>query len=95
MVRSELHNGCTWSSGIWGHSPSREKTERIHCARLKKYRASLLGSVIPDEMLDIAEKNESRYEVIDEIVDVGRAEGGLFFQVKWGGLLDQRDMTWN
>ncbi len=70
------------------------KTERVHCARLLKYRDSLLVKQIPQDMFDLAERTESRYEVIENITDLGQDHDGLFFQVQWEGLPDKRDYTW-
>ena len=70
------------------------KTERVHCAQLLKYRDSLLGKPVPQDMLDLAERTESRYEVIEKIVDLGQHRDGLFFRVQWEGLPDKRDYTW-
>lgn len=44
-------------------------------------------------MLDITKRTESRYEVIEKIVDLGESTDGLFFQVVWEGLPDKRDGT--
>lgn len=71
------------------------KTERIHCARLLKYRDSLLGQEVPKDMLQLAETTEARYEVVESIKDIGEAPDGLFFHVQWEGLPDKRDWTWH
>ena len=70
------------------------KTELVHCARLIKYRDSLLCKPVPKEMMDLAERTESRYEVVEKILDIGEAPDGLFFRVQWEGLPDKRDWTW-
>ena len=70
------------------------KTERVHCASLLKYDDSLQGSTIPEDMLDLSERTESRFEVVEKIVNPGEAQDGLFFQVKWEGLPEKRDWTW-
>ena len=70
------------------------KTERVHCARLLRYRDSLLGKPIPQDMLELAERTESRYEVIEKIVDLGQDRDVLFFRVQWEGLPDEQDYTW-
>ncbi len=80
---------------VYGITPLRGgKTERVQCARLLKYRDSLLGKQIPQDMLDLAEGTESRYEVIEKIVDLGQDHDGLFLQIQWEGLPDKRDYTW-
>ena len=70
------------------------KVDRVHCARLIKYRDSLLGEPVPKEMIDLAERIESRYDIVDKITDVGEAPDGLFLRVQWQGLPDKRDWTW-
>lgn len=42
----------------------------------------------------MADLTESRYEVIDKIVDLGDSSYGLLFQVIWEGLHNKRDWTW-
>lgn len=80
---------------VYGVTPLQGgKSARVHCARLLKNRDSLLGTTVPDDMLELAERSESRYEIIEKIIDVGTADDGFFFQVKWDGLPDERDYTW-
>lgn len=74
---------------------SKDKTERVHCARLAKYRDALRGKTIPTETMDLAARTESKYETVHAILDVGEAEDGLFFRVQWDGLPDKRDWTWH
>lgn len=73
---------------------SDSKTDRVHAARLLKYDDALQGKEVPQAMLDLADKTESRYEVIDRIVDIGEDKDGIWFRVIWDGLPDQRDWTW-
>ena len=70
------------------------KTERVHCARLIKCRDSLLGFPVPKEMMELAKRTESRFEVSDKILDIGEAPDGLFFHVQWEGIPDKRHCTW-
>lgn len=70
------------------------KTERVHCARLLKYDDSLLGQDVPQDVLDLADRTETRYEVAERIVDVGEAPDGRFFEIEWEGLPDKSDWTW-
>lgn len=60
-----------------------------------KYDDSLLGTEIPKDELDLSDKTETRYEVVDEIVYVGEHPDGIFFQVKCYGLTDKRGYTWH
>lgn len=45
-------------------------------------------------MLDLADRTETRFEVVKRILDVEKAPDGLFFQVRWEALADKRDWTW-
>ena len=69
--------------------------ERVHCARLLLYRDSLLGTTVPDEVLDLADRTESRYEIADRITDIGDDHDGIFLRIQWDGLPDERDWTWH
>lgn len=71
------------------------KAEPTHRSRLTKYRDSLLRSPVTQEMLNLAEKTESRYEDIDKILDAGHADDGLFFLVKWETLPRKQHFNWN
>jgi len=75
-------------------SLSDSKTERVHAARLIKYKDSLQGTTVPQDMLELADKTESRYEVIDKIIDIGEDKDEIWLQVVWDGLPDKRDWTW-
>ena len=44
--------------------------------------------------MELAERAESRFEVIDKILDICEASDGLFFRVQWERLPDKRDWTW-
>ena len=45
-------------------------------------------------MTDLADRTESRYGIVEKIMDVGEAPDGLFFRAQWEGLPDKRDWTW-
>lgn len=80
---------------VYGVSPLRGgKTDKVHCARLIRYRDSLLGEPVPQDMLDLADHTETRFEVVEKIIDIGETPDGLFFQVQWEGLPDKQDWTW-
>lgn len=87
---------AVYSSLVYGVTSLRGgKTERIHSARLTKYQDSLLEKPVPQETLDLADRTQSSYEVIDKIMNIGQAPDGIFFQVQWEGLPDKRDWTWH
>ncbi len=70
------------------------RQERVHCARIILYSGSLDNSEIPAAKLDFPDRSDSRYEVLESIVNIGEAPNGLHFQLRWDGLPDQRDLTW-
>jgi len=70
-------------------------TERVHAARLKTYRARAENEYVSPTLLELAERTESRYEIVERIHDVGEDKDGMFLNVEWAGLPDRRDWTWN
>lgn len=70
------------------------KTERVHCARLRYYSAAIDNDILPQEILDLASRIETKYEILDAIVDLAENEEGLWFQLKWDCLPDDNDFTW-
>jgi len=70
-------------------------TEQIHAARLLPYRADRDSSSVSEELMDLAERSEAKYELVEKIIDIGEDHDGIFLQVQWQGLPDRRDWTWN
>lgn len=80
---------------FYGVSPLRGgTTDKDHCTRLLNYRDSLLGEPVPQKMLDLTDRTETQFEVVEKIIDIGKALDRLFFQVQWEGLPDKQDWTW-
>ena len=71
------------------------KSERVHCARMIFYSNAMDNTEVSSEVLELADKSESRYEIVDAIVALGKAPDGIFFKVRWDGLPDERDHTWH
>ena len=81
---------------VYGVTPLRGgNAERVHCARLLLYPDSLLGTTVPDEVLDLADRTESRYETTDRITDIGEKHDGIFLRIQWDGLPYEHDWTWH
>lgn len=68
--------------------------ERVHCARLTLYSSELDGKEVPQEILDLADRSESRYEILERIVGLSENHEGIWFHLQWDGLPDKRDYTW-
>lgn len=71
------------------------KKEKIHCARMRKYSGLLDGQEVPENVLDLANRCDSKYEVLEAILDIKEHEGGIWLQLQWEGLPDDRDYTWS
>ena len=52
------------------------------CTENTSIEKTFLGKQIPQDMLDLAERTETRYEVVEKIIDLGQDHDGLFFQVQ-------------
>lgn len=68
--------------------------EKVHCARLRLYRHNLEDTPVSKELLDLADRSEAQYEIVEKIVDIGETPDGLFLQIQWLGLPDSTDKTW-
>ena len=71
------------------------KVERVHAARLMKYRAGMDSVSVSRECLEQVEHLESKYEIIEQLMDIGEAADGIFVQIQWSSLPDKCDSTWN
>ena len=58
------------------------------------YRIAHENESVPQYLLELANHTEAQYELVDEIVDIGEADDGIFLQVRWMGLPDIIDHTW-
>lgn len=70
------------------------RRERVHCARLAGYSALLDNKEVPDDVLELADRTETRFEVLHRIIDIGEEGDDLWLQLEWDGLPDERDWTW-
>ncbi len=68
--------------------------ERVHCARMRLYKARDENAPVAAALLKLADHTESRYELVESIKDIGEAEDGIHVQVEWAGLPDKCDWTW-
>lgn len=70
------------------------KEDRVHATRTTLDRQDWKHKKLSDTPKDYATHTEAAYEIIDEIIGIGEAEGELWIQVKWLGLPDETDFTW-
>ena len=52
------------------------------------------GAVVSKELMDLAERTEARYELMENLMNIGEDDDGIHIQVQWLGLPDQRDWIW-
>ena len=71
------------------------KVERVHAARLMMYRAGMDCVSVCRKCLEQVEHLESKYEIIEQLMDIGEAADGIFVQMQWSGLPDKCHWTWN
>jgi len=71
------------------------RDETVHAARLMPYRSRFEGTEVPQTVIDLADHVKARFEIIEKILDLGRATDGLFAKVQWPGLPDSTDHTWH
>lgn len=69
--------------------------QKVHASPLRKYNANCDGAEVPEEVLALADRTQSHSEVIEKKLDIGRAPDGIFLQVMWQGLPDEREFTWH
>lgn len=68
--------------------------EQVHASRLVHYRDDLNGKPVSENLKNHAQHTETKFEVIDEIVDIGEEDDTIWFRIKWMGLPDEKDFTW-
>ncbi len=61
-------------------------SDLVHCARLKLQRPSEEGSKVSEEMLQLAEHTEARFQILEKIQDISKDRGGIVLQVQWAGI---------
>lgn len=70
------------------------KEETVHVARMRKYCGSLDNVEIPEQVLDLVDRTTSKYDIVDQIIDLRKVEGAFWLRVRWDGLPEPRDYTW-
>lgn len=69
-------------------------TERVHASRLKLYLKSSNSRSVSENLLAQAQHLETQFDLIDEITNICQGDSGIMVQVKWQGLPDEEDWTW-
>jgi len=71
-----------------------KKVEQVHATRINYYRADWAGKTITTKLLEDAKHSTTKFETIDEFIDIGEEKGEIWIQIKWDGLPDKIDFTW-
>lgn len=69
-------------------------TDRVHASRLRLYRKGSGHQNVSSNLLAQAKHLETQFDLIDKIVNIGQGDSGILLQVKWQGLPDEEDWTW-
>ena len=69
-------------------------TEQVHAVILLPYRDDLRGTPASDKIIEHATHTEASYDMIEEILDIGEEDRVLWLRLKWLGLPDKKDYTW-
>ena len=75
-------------------SLANKKLETVHSRRLMKYRSQMDGAEVSPQLLAHATHSETTYQDIDEIQDIKSEKNSFVVLVKWQGLPDELDYTW-
>lgn len=68
--------------------------ERVHCACLLLYRHSKESVAVSQDLLDLANRSEGQYEIVDRIVDIEEESDVILLNIQWLGLPNVVDRTW-
>ena len=68
--------------------------ETVHAKRMFLYRAGMDGKEVVPELLKAAEHTEAVYQDAHELVGIRKRGDALEIQIKWEGLPDAEDWTW-
>jgi len=71
-----------------------QKQEQVHATRMVIYRADWVGKPVSTELLEDAKHTTTKFETIDEFMAMGEEKGEIWIQIKWTGLPDEIDFTW-
>lgn len=71
------------------------KTEHVHASRITLYLSKLQDCKVSEELVEHAEYSESTFEMVEDLMDIGEDNDGIHIRVKWAGLPDEKDWTWN
>lgn len=83
MVCLFSYHRSTRTSGLLSYHINLSEIEGAHASRLTRYYDPMQGTKVCQNMIDLGDKNKSRYEVIDKIVDSGKDKEGVRFRVGW------------
>lgn len=62
------------------------RSEGLNCARIAKYNASLEGCTVPTGIINMTNRTESCFKIIESIEDIGEDKDGIWFHLRWDDL---------
>lgn len=69
--------------------------DRVHCARRIKYTEALDLAKVLEDVLQLAGRTESHYEVPVKLVSIAKRDDKLWVCLQWDVISDERDWTWS
>ena len=71
-----------------------QKRETVHASRLIRYRGADDGREATDAEIQMSKHLEPSFQLVEGLVDIKSENDKILIQVKWEGLPDYNDLTW-
>lgn len=68
--------------------------EAVRATLLFFYSEILRPSVVPPKCVDVEERTEAHLEMVHGIIDIGKADDGIFLRVQGKWLFEEQEWTW-
>lgn len=68
--------------------------EQVHASRLLLYKESAVGKEASGKLKGYALHTEASYETIEDLLELGEDSSGVYVRIRWAGLPDEKDFTW-
>ena len=70
------------------------KREIVHARRILPYRSSLGGTPASQKLVEASSYLDREYQIAHSLVAIKKSKGDIFVKVRWEGLPDDVDHTW-